>query len=212
VIFRGMSRAAADRFPSVADFVAALEAAAAVKEPSLPNAVPDEDELPPLAGEATRITGAGDAPSDAELADAADAEDPPAPPPEDAPPSKEPRTPTIPSPMAVLGLGGPTYEMPAVVSNEESTEERVPLPSLSTLVVQKLSDGSTPPSSPMPRPINEPRVTLKTMNAATAPSGWEAVGADATKSVYAPPRWLWLILGVFAGIAAALTVMFLLRR
>ncbi|HEY2745397.1 MAG TPA: serine/threonine-protein kinase, partial [Polyangia bacterium] len=155
VLFHGMARATADRFPSTRDFVDALELAAAVKEPSLPEAKLD-DELPPLAGEATRITATdGDA-------RAADSDDPPAPPPEDAAPSKEPRTPTIPSPSPLLG--GPTYEMPAVASNDEPTDERAALPSLSTLVVQKLSDGSTPPSSPRAPPLGEPRVTLKTMN------------------------------------------------
>ena len=96
VLFRGMARAADDRFPSVAEFVTALEQAAALKEPSLPDGKPD-DELPPLAGEATRITVAGDAASVPPTT--ADADDPPAPPPEDAAPSREPRTPTIPSPL-----------------------------------------------------------------------------------------------------------------
>jgi eukaryotic-like serine/threonine-protein kinase len=210
VIFRGMSRGAAERYASVTELVTALEQAAAVKEPSLPDASAP-DELPPLTGEATRITATGD---DARAADdnarAADSDDPPAPPPEDAAPSKEPRTPTIPSPSPLLG--GPTYEMPAVASNDEPTDERAPLPSLSTLVVEKLSDGSTPPSSPMAAPLGEPRVTLKTMNAATAPSGWEAVAGDPTRSIYTPPRWMWILVGLLFGIVAALTAVYLLRR
>ena len=208
VIFRGMSRAADERYASVSEFVTALEQAAAVKEPSLPDAKP-EDELPPLAGEATRVTLADGSVGEPRAGDS-DAEDPPAPPPEDAAPSKEPRTPTIPSAMPILG--GPTYEMPAVASNDEATDERAALPSLSTLVVQKLSDGSTPPSSPMPPALNEPRVTLKTMNAATAPSGWESVAGDPTKSIYAPSRWLWILVGVVAGMAAALVAVYFLRR
>jgi serine/threonine-protein kinase len=206
VIFRGMSRGADQRYASVTEFVTALEQAAAVKEPSLPDASP-QDELPPLAGEATRITT-----TDGEAGDhrAADADDPPAPPPEDVAPSKEPRTPTIPSPSPLLG--GPTYEMPAVASNDEPTDERAALPSLSTLVVQKLSDGSTPPSSPMAPPLGEPRVTLKTMNAATAPSGWDAVSGDATRSIYTPPRWMWILVGLLFGIVAALTAVYVLRR
>jgi serine/threonine protein kinase len=216
VLFRGMARAADERFPSVAEFVAALADAAQVKEPSLPGEVAAQDELPPLDGEATRITLAGDAAS-VEAARAADAEDPPAPPPEDAAPSKEPLTPTIPSPQPILGgamLGGPTYEMPAVVTNEEGTDEQPPLPSLSTLVVQKLSDGSTPPApAPAPAtPLNEPRVTLKTMNAATAPHGWDSIATDATRSVASPSRWLWLFLGLVFGIVAALAAVYYLRR
>jgi len=206
VIFRGMSRGADQRYASVTDFVTALQQAAAVKEPSLPDASP-QDELPPLAGEATRITVADGEASDGR---AADADDPPAPPPDDAAPSKEPRTPTIPSPSPLLG--GPTYEMPAVASNDEATDDGAPLPSLSTLVVQKLSDGSTPPSSPMAPPLGEPRVTLKTMNAATAPSGWEAVAGDPTKSIYAPSRWMWILVGLLFGIVAALTAVYFLRR
>jgi serine/threonine-protein kinase len=209
VIFRGMSRAADDRFASVADFVTALQQAAAVREPSLPDAT-NAEELPPLAGEATRITS-----SDGNGVDhaAADAEDPPAPPPTDAAPTKEPQTPTIPSPDAVLGgpmLGGATYEMPVVATNEEATDEKAPLPSLSTLVVQKLADSATTPKS-QPQ-LHEPRVTLKTMSAATAPSGWESVAGDATRSIHAPSRWVWILLGVVAGMTAALLVVYFLRR
>ena len=98
VLFRGMARAADDRFPSVREFFTALEQAAAVKEPSLPEPKID-DELPPLAGDATRVTVAVDAATRAAAA-AADADDPPAPPPEDAAPTKEPQTPTITSPDA----------------------------------------------------------------------------------------------------------------
>ncbi|HEX8954361.1 MAG TPA: serine/threonine-protein kinase, partial [Polyangia bacterium] len=54
VIFRGMARAADERFASVAELVAALTVAAAAAEPSLAEAA-HEDELPPLAGEATRV-------------------------------------------------------------------------------------------------------------------------------------------------------------
>jgi serine/threonine protein kinase len=211
VLFRGMARTADERFASTAEFVGALQAAAAVKEPSLPTDAGAGDELPPLAGDATRITIAGDAAS-VEAARAADAEDPPAPPPEDAAPSKEPRTPRIPSPQPVLG--GPTYEMPAVATNEEGTDEQAPLPSLSTLVVQKLSDGTTPPAPTAAANSGpqEPRVTLKTMNAATAPAGWEALVTDATRSVVAPARWLWILVGLLFGVAAALTAVYYLRR
>jgi hypothetical protein len=174
-----------------------------VKEPSLPDATNADEELPPLAGEATRITSSSNGVDTA----AADAEDPPAPPPTDAAPTKEPRTPTIPSPMPVLG--GATYEMPAVRTNEESTEEKPPLASLSTLVVQKLADAPTPKSQPQ---LSEPRVTLKTMSAATAPRGWDTVAGDATRSVMVPSRWVWILLGVIAGMSAALLVVYLLRR
>ncbi|MGZ3438457.1 MAG: serine/threonine-protein kinase [Polyangia bacterium] len=208
VLFRGMSRAADERFASVADFIGALEAAAAAREPALPIDAVAADELPPLAGEATRITIAND-PASIEAARAADAEDPPAPPPEDVAPSKEPRTPTIPSPPAVLG--GSTYEMPVVAGNEEGTDEQAPLPSLSTLVVQKLSDGSTAPAPTPQAPLNEPRVTLKTMNAATAPAGWESVTSETTRSVRLPARWLWLIVGLLVGIFAALSTVYFLR-
>ena len=143
-LFRGMARAADDRFPSVREFFTALEQAAAVKEPSLPESKID-DELPPLAGDATRITVPVDAATRAAAA-VADAEDPPAPPPEDAAPTKEPQTPTITSPEPVLG--GVTYEMPVVAapsgSGDTATLERPALPSLSTLVVQKLSDAQMP--------------------------------------------------------------------
>jgi serine/threonine-protein kinase len=218
VLFRGMARAADERFSSVRDFMTALELAAAVKEPSLPEPKLD-DELPPLAGEATRITVAGDAATQAAAA-AADAEDPPAPPPTDAAPTKEPRTPTIPSPLPVLG--GATYEMPAVAApsadgSEATEEQKPPLASLSTLVVQKLSGGEmpTPKSQTQPtlpvRTIDEPRVTLKTMKAATAPE-WAAVAGDKTKSIRVPMRWIMLLCGVILGIAAALVAVYVLRR
>jgi serine/threonine-protein kinase len=207
VIFRGMARARDDRFASVAEFGAALADAAAVKEPSLPEgAHADVDELPPLAGEATRIT-VGDGGHDGGAHD--DAEDQPAPPPADAAPSKEPRTPTIPSPLPVLG--GVTDEMTAV-RPDDATGERAALPSLSTLVVEKLSDGSTPPSSPMAPPLSEPKITLKTMKAATAPIDWDAAAKDATKSIYTPPRWLWILVGAVGGIALALFVVLLMRH
>jgi hypothetical protein len=137
-----------------------------------------DDELPPLDGDATRVTVAMDAATRAAAA-VADAEDPPAPPPEDTAPTKEPQTPMIPSPEPVLG--GVTYEMPAVpapsAEGDTATLERPALPSLSTLVVQKLSDAQMPTPKTQPQPSlpargpEEPRVTLKTMKAATAP-GW----------------------------------------
>ncbi|HXU68825.1 MAG TPA: serine/threonine-protein kinase [Polyangia bacterium] len=213
VLFRGMARAADDRFGSVRDFVDALELAAAVKEPSLPEPKLD-DELPPLTGEATRITVAGDEATKAAAA-AADAEDPPAPPPTDMAPAKDPVTPRIPSPEPVLG--GETHEMAAVLDDGQSSGERAPLPSLSTLVVQKLSDAEmpTPKSQAQPylpaRTLDEPRVTLKTMKAATAP-GWEGVAGDKTKSIRAPSRWLLLIAGVLVGVIAALIAVYALRR
>jgi hypothetical protein len=92
VLFRGMARAAADRFSSVAELVAAMRAAVAAVAAPAPSVTADE--LPPLPGEVTRITTSGDAP--------ADEDDPVAPPPEDVAPSKEPRTPTIKTPTAIL--------------------------------------------------------------------------------------------------------------
>ncbi len=238
VLFRGMARAAVERFGSVRDFVTALELAAAVKEPSLPEPKLD-DELPPLAGEATRITVAGVAANKAAAA-AADAEDPPAPPPEDTAPRKEPQTPFIPSPMPLLG--GVTYEMPAVAAPpaeatsaveaatsestsppvthaETSGETMPPLSSLSTRVVQKLAasspDMTTPKSQAQPylpaRALDEPRVTLKTMKAATEPT-WDGVAGDPTKSVRSPSRWLWILVGVAFGVVAALVTVYFLRR
>jgi serine/threonine protein kinase len=209
VLFRGMARAAGDRFDSVADFERALvDAAAAPREPALAE---PSGELPPLAGEATRVTMPSL--SAAERA-AADAEDPPAPPPEDRAPSKEPRTPTLQSPTPILGgpthemptvLGGPTNEMP-VASADEPTE-RPPLPGLSTMVVQSISAGN----GQSPR-VAEPRVTLKTMSAATAPSGWDAVRDDRTHQIRPPSRWLWVALGMAVGIVAALITVYALRR
>ena len=204
VIFRGMARARDERFASVGDFVAALEAAVAVKEPSLGETAA-EDELPPLAGEATRITVAGGGAAD----DADDGDDAPAPPPDDAAPSKEPRTPTIPSALPLLG--GHTDEMTAV-RPDEVTGEQAPLPSLSTMVVERLSDGTTPPSSPKAAPQHDPKITLKTMKAAPAPIDWEAAAKDATKTIREPPRWLWMVVGAIGGIALALFAVYLLRR
>ncbi len=204
VIFRGMARARDERFASVAELIAALDGAAARSEPSLAEAAP-EDELPPLAGEATRITVTDGAAGAAD----ADADDAPAPPPDDAPPAKEPRTPTIPSPLPVLG--GHTDEMTAV-RPEDGTTEQAPLPSLSTMVVERLSDGTTPPSSPVPPPLQEPRVTLKTMKAAPAPIDWDAAAKDATKTIREPPRWLWIVVGAIGGIFLALFTVYLLRR
>ena len=116
-----------------------------------PSATGADDELPPLAGEATRITVA-DAQRAADAA-AADAEDPPAPPPEDAAPTKEPRTPTIPSPRA----GARRRDLRDAGGAEQRgghRRARAPLPSLSTLVVQKLSataDAACAPEPPQPR-------------------------------------------------------------
>ncbi|HEY2748122.1 MAG TPA: hypothetical protein VGL86_26040, partial [Polyangia bacterium] len=156
---------------------------------------------------------------------AADAEDPPAPPPEDVAPAKEPQTPVIPEPSPLLG--GVTYEMPAVTAEsaappvtqaETSGETMPPLASLSTLVVQKLSTSSemtTPKSQAQPylpaRALEEPRVTMKTMKAATEP-GWDGVATDATKSVRAPSRWLWILVGIALGVVAALVTVYFLRR
>ena len=160
---------------------------------------------PPLAGEATRITVA----DGAAHADDADSDDPPAPPPDDAPPPKAPRTPTIPSPLPVLG--GVTDEMTAF-GGDDTTGQQAPLPSLSTLVVDKLSDGSTPPSSPMAPPLHEPKITLKTMKAAPQPIDWDAAAKDATQSVYTPPRWIWILVGALGGIFLAMFTVYLLRH
>ncbi|HSN31363.1 MAG TPA: serine/threonine-protein kinase, partial [Ideonella sp.] len=213
VIFRGMARAADERFASVADFIEALRAAA-LEAPPVADAAPAEDELPPLAGEATRITVAEGADA---RAGADDDDDPPAPPPDDAAPSKEPRTPTISSPLAVLG--GPTDELPALAA-DETTDAHAPLPSLSTMLVQNLSDGSTAPPAATPpaatvapaRAPGEPRVTLKSMKSANAPIDWEAAAGDATKTVTPPPQWLWILVGVVAGVAVALFAVYFFRR
>jgi serine/threonine-protein kinase len=58
VVFRGMARAAADRFSSVSELVAALARAAAPEVP-VPE-LADVAELPPLPGEATRVTSTED--------------------------------------------------------------------------------------------------------------------------------------------------------
>ena len=119
-------------------------------------------------------------------------------------------------------LGGATYEMPAVAApsaDGATATDRAepPLPSLSTLVVQKLSGAEmpTPKSQTQPtlpvRAIDEPRVTLKTMKAATAPD-WAAVAGDETKSVRVPLRWIMLLAGICVGIAAALVAVYVLRR
>ena len=58
------------------------------------------------------------------------------------------------------------------------------------------------------RAPEEPRVTLKTMKAATAP-GWEEAAGDKTKSVRVPTRLLLVLLGIFVGIGAALVAVYL---
>ncbi|MDB4964732.1 MAG: pknA 1 [Myxococcales bacterium] len=84
-LFRGLARAPADRFASVAELVAALHAAAAAR-PTTPDDIADEAllELPPLAGEATRVTSAIAPPPP-------DEDDPPAPPPALVPARTPPR-------------------------------------------------------------------------------------------------------------------------
>ncbi len=210
VLFRGMARAAADRFDSVAEFERALvDASAAPREPSLAET---SGELPPLAGEATRVTMA-QLTTDAERA-RADEEDPPVPPPEDRAPVKEPRTPTIKSPSPILGgpeLGGPTNEMPAVASADEptATDEKPPLASLSTMVVNSMRGGGG--NGAGQRTPEEPRVTLKSMAATTAPTGWDAVKDDRTQTVRPPSRWLWIVVGMLAGVLVALAAVYALR-
>ena len=49
------------------------------------------------------------------------------------------------------------------------------------------------------------------LKAATEP-GWDGVSGDTTKSVRAPGRWLWILLGIAVGVAAALVTVYLLRR
>jgi hypothetical protein len=73
--------------------------------------------------------------------------------------------------------------------------------------VQSISAGN----GHSPR-VAEARVTLKTMSAATAPSGWDAVRDDRTHLIRPPSRWLWVALGMAAGIVAALITVYALRR
>jgi serine/threonine protein kinase len=174
-IFRAMARAADERFPSVADFVTALRAAVGVREPSLPDAA-SQPELPPLAGEATRITRAGD--TAALEAVRADLEDPVAPPP---------------APV----LGGPTYQMPVVASNDDGTAES--LPPLKTLVMQPVNGAAPPP------------VTLKSMATVTKPTGWDAVAGDPTRNTSGPLRLRWMLFGLVVGVGAAVAGLLLLH-
>ena len=111
-LFRGMARGAADRFPSVQEFVAALEAAASEAPATAPAPAGDE-ELPPLAGEATRVT----VPED-QAAHDEDDDDPVAPPPDDAPAIR-------------------TAEMPALRPERaaEQTDEHAALPAVATRIV-----------------------------------------------------------------------------
>lgn len=206
VIFRGMSRGASDRFPSVAELLTALRDAAATREPAL---VDSQAELPPLAGEATRVSvtpAPGEAGGD---------DDEPAPPPEDAAPPKEARTPTVPRPLPLLG--GPSNEITAVTPDVTSEHapapptasgEHAPLPPLKTLVADEGGNGKGARALP-----EEPRVTLKTMGAVTAPRGWEAVATDSTKNTLSTPsRLRWLILGLLCGALIAAATVLLLHR
>ncbi len=259
VLFRGMARAAAERFPQMADFAAALRAAAALPETALPETAPP-DELPALPGEVTRITVAGGA-----AGANPDEEDPPAPPPEDAAPPKEPRTPTSPLQLPLLGSAGDDgsgdeatevratgdeatevrttgdeatevrttrgERTEARAPGDQPTDGRAPLPSLSTMLVQRLSDGPVPatprpsttagpPAAPVPQPATlvpppmapAPRTTLRTMGAAAAPNWWDTAGTDATRSVRPTARWLWAVGAVVLALLAVLTTVYLLRR
>jgi serine/threonine protein kinase len=199
VIFRGMARAATDRFPSVAEFVAALLFAAAADNPSVA-----ERELPPLDGEATRITAAEQSPDAAH----ADEEDPVAPPPEDAAPHKEPRTPTIPVPMPILD--GPSNEITAINPEEATREHHTPLPAV---LPSRVDERASQRAVTRPPISDGPRVTLKTMSAATGPKGWDAVAADGTRDVGTMQGKLrWLLLGLLVGAVLAAATVFIFRH
>jgi hypothetical protein len=184
-----MARASAERFPSVDAFVTALSAAAQTTSDA---ALPETQEpLPPLAGEATRITNSGDTTAAAE-----DADDPIAPPPSD------------------VGLKGPTLEMPTVPVPEEATgEQPAPtLPPVRTLVVERMSPRSPGTPGTPPQPLEEPRVTLKTMNAVTEGS-WDRVAVDATRqSPLMNPRARWIAVGALLGLALAMVFVLLFLR
>ena len=199
VIFRGMSRGAAERYASVTEFVTALQQAAKVNEPSLPDAAP-QDELPPLAGEATRITVA-----------AGDASAPPTP---TIRPRRRPRTRRRrrsrarrrSRPRCRSSAGRRTrcrWGARRQATTRPPTSARPCRRCRRWWCRSCAGVARRQPSSPLP-PSSEPRVTLKTMNAATAPSGWEAVAGDPTKSICAPSRWMWILCGVLFGIVAAL--------
>jgi serine/threonine-protein kinase len=204
VLFRAMARAADDRFASVDQLVRSLVLTSAVREPE----APPLKELPPLTGEATRVTPRR-LDQAAEVA-RADEEDPPAPPPEDAAPRRAPPAATVAPPPI---LGGPTNPMPVVVSADEPTEEKPPLSGLSTMVVSSLRNGNGAGHAPPA----EPRVTLKTMaavtagNAVTAAHGWEAVAGDRTHQTRAAGPWRLIGLGIVVGILVALAAVWALR-
>jgi eukaryotic-like serine/threonine-protein kinase len=213
VVFRGMSRDPRQRFPSVTELVAAFTAAAA-ETVALPELQGAEEPLPPLAGEATRITTAQAQPSEDEL-------DPPAPPPEPRAPNapRAPAAPQAPEPASNgQALGGATLEMAAVNPPEdatgETTSEQPTLPSLKTMLVAKPPHPQPVPSDARPTPQSlpaEPRVTLKSMSAAAAP--WDSVAVDVTKrSLAAGMRARWILTGALIGLVVALALAFLLMK
>jgi serine/threonine protein kinase len=234
VVFRGMARAADDRFPSVAEFVAALrEASSAREEPALSETHP---ELPPLAGEATRAT------LSATLGQPSLDDDEPASPPDDV----APLPPSIAPPLSPWRVT--SGELASVRPDETgehppasllSSGEHAPLPALSTVVVDRRSArGGGEPDAPLDRlaersglprafgeldaridqgrprvparPMPEPPETLKTADAVTAPRGWAALARNSTRSARS---WLgWLVLGLLLGMLAGAATLLFLRR
>ena len=207
VLFRGMARAADERFAQVADFIAALDAGRGVKEPSLPVEAVAPDELPPLAGEATRITitddagqrrggtrrrrrGSAGAAARGRRAvqGAAHADDPVA-----AAAARRPD-------LRDAGGGG-----------QRRGHRRAGAAAVAVDAGRAEAERRLEPRR-RAAPLNEPRVTLKTMNAATAPTGWESVTGQTTRPLHLPARWLWLIVGLLVGILAALSTVYFLRH
>ena len=206
VLFRGMARAAGERFGAVAELAAALGDAAVLAAPSLGDTAAGP-ELPPLSGEATRVTWAAGVFSPNATAREDDQAPLAATPADGAVASHEvePRTPTVPSPSPILG--GPTAEMAALTSADERTDEQPALPPLSTLRVARPEA-----SSPGRGALAEPRITLKTMTAHAATDRWNSVGADATQSTRLPARLIWIFIGLALGLATAFIAVWLLHR
>jgi hypothetical protein len=178
----------------VAAFVSAL--AAATQATSEAPLLETHEPLPPLAGEATRVTRSA-RPGDA------DEEDPIAPPPE-------------PAPVAYDPTSSATLEMLAVTGPEQTTSQQPVLPAARTRVVERVgatAAGTLEPARPTPTlmpavdAIDEPRVTVRSMTVSPA---WDGVATEATRRS-APPRLRWILTGALFGLALALIIALVLR-
>jgi serine/threonine-protein kinase len=167
-------------------------------------AVPLLDELPPLDGDATRVTVA------AGVVDG-DTEDLSAPPTTPLPPGVRALR------LSEMATAATAVALPALGHTRER-DARVELPSMRTLVVERGNANGAVTTADVPArpPPEEPRVTLRTMETKTDPKNWETMpNFERTRNMAAasPMRGPWLVFGVVvAALVVVISVLLLARR